>query len=206
MKRRTAEKNILVLTFDDGPGNRLTPAILELLTEYNAKATFFLAGRNIRGRESIVRQIAAAGHEICSHGYNHLHQWKVSPIRTIRDIKRGWQAIDNAIGAQGRTYPFRPPYGKMNLASLLYVWAKKVPIVYWTVDSGDTWAVEKRDVHRAATLTKRGGGGVILAHDFDRFTNEMDHYVLESLRLLLAVARESGLRTCTVSQLKGFKR
>ena len=124
-EKANCRKNILVLTFDDGPGNRLTPAILGLLTEYNAKATFFLLGRNVVGRESIVKQITASGHEIGSHGYDHLHHWKVSPVRAIIDIKRGWQAIDDALGRQSRTYPFRPPYGKMNLASLLYVWAKK---------------------------------------------------------------------------------
>jgi peptidoglycan/xylan/chitin deacetylase (PgdA/CDA1 family) len=204
--QKAAKVRTLVLTFDDGPGSRLTPAILKLLAEYNAKATFFLLGRNIAGREQIVRQIAAQGHEICSHSYDHLHHWKVSPVRAIIDIKRGWQAIDNAIGAQSRTYPFRPPYGKMNLVSLLYLWAKKVPIIYWTVDSGDTWPTEKRKVHRAATSTGINGGAIVLAHDFDRSTNETDRYVIESLQLLLAAAQESGLRTCTVSQLEGLKK
>jgi peptidoglycan/xylan/chitin deacetylase (PgdA/CDA1 family) len=204
--RKAAKVRTLVLTFDDGPGNRLTPIILRLLAEYNAKATFFLLGRNIAGREQIVRQIAADGHEICSHGYDHLHHWRVSPVRAIRDIKRGWQAIDNAIGTQDRTYPFRPPCGKVNLVSLLYLWAKKVPIIYWTVDSADTWLPEKRDPHRCASTVEAAGGGITLAHDFDRSTDKTDYYVLESLRLSLAAAKESGLQTCTVSQLIDTKR
>ena len=184
----------------------MTPRILDLLAEHGVKATFFLLGRNVVGREQIVGQMATQGHEICSHGYDHLHHWKISPVRAIRDIKRGWQAIDNAIGAQSRTYSFRPPYGKMNLISLLYLWVKKVPIIYWTVDSGDTWPAGKREVHRVAVSARIDGGAIVLAHDFDRSTNEIDHYVLESLRLSLAAAKKSGMRICTVSQLIGMKR
>lgn len=206
LRRKLAKVRTLVLTFDDGPGNRLTPAILDVLAENKVKATFFLLGCNIPSHESLVRRIFTEGHEIGSHGYEHLHYLRVSPTRAIRDIKRGWQAIDKAIGAQSRKYPFRPPYGKMNLASLLYVWVKGVPIVYWTANSGDTWPMEKRDVNRAATLTKTMGGSVVLAHDFDRSTDERDYYVVESLRLSLAAAKESGMRTSTVSQLMSIKR
>ena len=204
--RKAIKSKALVLTFDDGPSNRLTPAIINLLAKNDAKATFFLLGRNIAGREGIVRQIAEQGYEICSHGYDHLHYWKVSPIRTIRDIKQGWDAIDAALGSKRGKYPFRPPNGKLNLVSLLYLWAKKVPIIYWTVDSADTWLVGKRNPHRCALMVKTAGGGITLAHDFDRLTNETDHYVLESLRLSLAAAKESGMQICTVSQLVDIKR
>lgn len=206
LARKAIKSKSLVLTFDDGPGNRLTPVILDILAKNKVKATFFLLGRNIHGRESLVQRIGAEGHEIGSHGYDHIHALKVLPWHSIADIKRGWQAIDDALGSQGSRYLFRPPNGKMNLVSLLYVWAKKVPIIYWTVNSGDTWLPEKRDIHRAAALTKRNGGGVILAHDFDRSTDKNDYYVLESLRLSLAVAKESGMQVCTVSQLRGRKR
>jgi peptidoglycan/xylan/chitin deacetylase (PgdA/CDA1 family) len=204
--QKAASVNALALTFDDGPGNRLTPDILKVLSEYDVKATFFLLGRNIAGREQIVRQIASQGHEICSHGYDHLHQWKVSPVRAIRDIRRGWQEIDNALGVQRGVYPFRPPYGKLNLVSLLYLFVKRVPIFYWTADSGDTWDVEKSDTHIAATLTETAGGGVVLAHDFDRASSENDYYVLESLRLLLRTAKELKFSVCTISQLADGKR
>jgi peptidoglycan/xylan/chitin deacetylase (PgdA/CDA1 family) len=83
-----------VLTFDDGPGSRLTPAVLDILSDYDAKATFFLLGGNIVGRESIVKRIYDEGHEICSHGYDHINHWKALPGRTLADIEKGWQAIN----------------------------------------------------------------------------------------------------------------
>jgi peptidoglycan/xylan/chitin deacetylase (PgdA/CDA1 family) len=200
LKKKAVESNALVLTFDDGPSNRLTPAILSVLAENDAKATFFLLGRNIAGREAIVRQIAEQGHEICSHGYDHLHYWKVSPLRAWLDIKRGWKAIDAALGLDRRKYLFRPPNGKLNIVCLLYLLFLRVPIVYWSADSGDTWAA-RPESGRVALLVKEAGGLVPLIHDFDRSDDKTDRFVLESVRAALAMAREQDMRLLTVSEL-----
>jgi len=201
--RKAAKIRTLVLTFDDGPGDRLTLIILKLLAEYNAKATFYLLGRNIAGREKIVRQMAEQGHEICSHGYDHLHYWRVSPIRAIKDIKQGWDAIDAAMGFRRAKYPFRPPHGELNIITLLYLLLRRVPIVYWSVDLGDTW-LETVDPRRIGRLAKKAGGAVALAHDFDRSDGILDPLILESVRSALAVARQTGMQVLTCSQLFGY--
>jgi peptidoglycan/xylan/chitin deacetylase (PgdA/CDA1 family) len=198
--RKAAKVRTLVLTFDDGPGNRLTPIILKLLAEYNAKATFFLLGRNIPSRESLVRRIFAEGHEIGSHGYDHLDYWAVSPIRALKDIKRGWQAINTALGVNRSTYPFRPPKGRLNLICLLYLLFRRVPIVYWSVDLGDTW-LETIDPRRIAHLVEKAAGAVSLAHDFDRSDDTLDLLILESIRSVLAMARQTGMQVLTCSEL-----
>lgn len=200
LERKAQEHKALVLTFDDGPGSSLTPVILNILAEGKAKATFFLLGRNIAGREAIVRQIAEQGHDICSHGYAHLHGLKTSPFRVLPDIKRGWAAIDAALGTMRKKYPFRPPNGKLNIISLLYLLLRKVPIVYWSVDSGDTWR-EKPDSLRVAQLAERAGGAVLLAHDFDRKNKNTSRYVVESVRAALAMAADKGMQVLTVSEL-----
>ena len=200
LERKAKEHKALVLTFDDGPGNNLTPAILNILSEYKAKATFFLLGRNIAGREAIVRQIAEHGHDICSHSYDHLHGLKTSPFRVLSDIKQGWATIDAALGIMRKKYPFRPPNGKLNIISLLYLLLRKVPIVYWSVDSGDTWR-EVPDIPRVAQLAERTGGLVSLTHDFDRKNENRSRYVVESVRAALAMAADKGMRVLTVSEL-----
>ena len=200
LERRAKEHEALVLTFDDGPGSSLTPAILNILAEDKAKATFFLLGRNIAGREAIVRQIAEQGHDICSHGYDHLHSLKVSPFRVLSDIKRGWAAIDAALGTERRKYPFRPPNGKLNIICLLYLLVRQVPIVYWSIDSGDTWR-QQPDSLRVALLAEKTGGAVSLAHDFDRSNENTSRFVVESVRAALAMAADKGMRVLTVSEL-----
>jgi peptidoglycan/xylan/chitin deacetylase (PgdA/CDA1 family) len=200
LERKAKEHRALVLTFDDGPGSSLTPAILNILAESRAKATFFLLGRNIASHEMIVRQIAEQGHDICSHGYDHLHGLKTSPFRVLTDIKRGWEAIDAALGTMRKTYPFRPPNGKLNIISLLYLLLKKVPIVYWSVDSGDTWR-DMPDSLRVARFAENAGGVVSLAHDFDRKNENRSRYVIDSVRAALAMAADKGMRVLTVSEL-----
>lgn len=204
LKRKAVKSNALVLTIDDGPGDRLTPVILGMLNEHHAKATFFLLGRNVVGREAIVRQIHAAGHEICSHGYDHLNYWKVSPFLAISDIRRGWKAIDKALGQKRCVYPFRPPGGKLNLFCLVYLWLRRVPILYWTLVSSDTWPTEKRDSRRAALLAGKTGGAVVLVHDFDRTNSDINEMVLDSIRSSLSMAKEKGMKVMALSELLGL--
>jgi peptidoglycan/xylan/chitin deacetylase (PgdA/CDA1 family) len=201
LRRKAIRAKALVLTFDDGPGTKLTPILLDMLAENNVKATFFLLGKNIQGRETIVRQIAACGHEICSHGYKHIHYWKVSPFQALTDVKKGWEAIDSALRTQKTKYPFRPPYGKLNLVCLLYLLFHNVPIIYWTIDVMDTWASHRHRMGRTASLVKKDGGAVTLAHDFDRSNSAVDDMVIKSICSTLRAAKELGLRTLTVSQL-----
>jgi peptidoglycan/xylan/chitin deacetylase (PgdA/CDA1 family) len=206
LKRKVERSNNLVLTFDDGPGTRLTTNILKILEEYDVKATFFVLGRNISGREEIVRQIAAAGHEIGTHGYEHLHYWRASPLRGLRSINQGVQVIDNVLGnGTGRgVYPFRPPYGKLDLICLLYLWIRKMPIVYWTLDLGDTWSTNRRDSQTVANWAKESRGAVVLAHDFDRPNDEEHDLVLDFVKRTLAMAKETNMHIMTCSQLMRY--
>jgi peptidoglycan/xylan/chitin deacetylase (PgdA/CDA1 family) len=201
LKRKAIKSKTLVLTFDDGPGDRLTPVILGILSKYNVKATFFLLGRNIIGRENLVKQIAAEGHDIYSHGYDHINYWYVCPFRALADIRRGWQAIDTALGVNQRKYPFRPPYGKLNITCLLYLMIKRVPIVYWSIVSGDTWPSDRINSRKAGALTRQQGGGVVLIHDFDRSDDSLDRAVIEMIRSVLTVVRQINMQTKTISEL-----
>ena len=197
---KVIKSKAIVLTFDDGPSIKLTPLILNILAEYNVKATFFLLGRNIAGREQIIRQIVAQGHEICSHGYDHLNYLKASPVRSIKDIKQGWRAIDAALGSKRGKYSFRPPFGRLNLICLLYLWIRRVPILYWTLDSGDACSTSQPDVESINACLRGSGGAVVLFHDFDRINEDKSNMVLELVRMALRQAKENGMNVLTMSQ------
>jgi peptidoglycan/xylan/chitin deacetylase (PgdA/CDA1 family) len=200
LKHKALSAGALALTFDDGPGSRVTPLVMQVLAENNAKATFFLLGNNIAGRQSIVKQLAAQGHQICSHGYDHLHHWRISPFRAITDINRGWQTIDSALGANKGTYPFRPPNGRLNIVSLAYLLLRKVPIVYWTCDLGDTWQVRRQNNKKIKLLLTKREGAVVLAHDFDRINRNTIKILIDTLQLTLAEAANLRIPVVTIEQ------
>jgi len=183
---QTKKDHSIYLTFDDGPGNVMTSRILDILAKDNIKATFFLLGCHIPGREHIVRRIAQEGHSIGFHGFNHLHAWKTWPWNSIRDIREGWKVLDQALGsATQNIYPFRPPYGKMNLISLIYLWHKKLPIILWTVDSQDTGRWYDGTPSYERICRNLSDGGVLLLHDFDRPSSEREQYVLDTLEEII---------------------
>lgn len=199
-------QGVICLTFDDGPGTRLTPPLLDMLGEHAIRASFFVLGRNVAGREGILRRIVKEGHDVCSHGFSHLHGWKVWPWQSIRDIRRGWQALDAALGREQGTYPFRPPYGKLNLPTMLYLWAKRVPIIYWTTETGDTLSPDRREKKAEQQWGKMQRGAVVLMHDFDRITDHADGFVLQTAQQCIRFARESHLNIHSVSEFNSVTR
>jgi len=189
----------IVLTIDDGPGHRLTPAILDLLDEYKAHATFFVLGRSIPHKEHLLKDIAHRGHEIGTHSYDHLHSWKVSPIRAITDIQRGQREIARTLRTNG-VLPFRPPSGKVNLFTLLFCLFKRMPICTWTLDSRDTWPAVELNSDIIDTKLHASDGAILLAHDFDRHNSSVEQYVLRTLRNTLEYAKRHSLRICTMTE------
>jgi len=200
-RRKAINAKSIYLTFDDGPGNRLTPQILHILKDNGIKATFFLLGRNIVGRENLVKTIVNDGHLIASHSYSHCHAWKAFPRKVLIDINKGWKTINNVMSVENRKYYFRPPCGKMNLISFIYLLWHRTPIIFWTIDSLDTWPHNKRSVEYAAQKIKQEKGGIVLFHDFDRATNQTDDYVLESLNRVIEEAKGMGLKFSVINNL-----
>ncbi len=190
-KRKVLRKRArgkLALTFDDGPCPRMTYQILDLLDEFDVKATFFVLGRKLGEREKILDEVARRGHEVGGHGFGHIHYWKALPGKTTADIQhcsrllRPWAKSSSTL--------FRPPYGKLNIWSLGYLLRKRIPIVWWTIDSGDTWTPRPPST-RVGDLLLREGGGVVLLHDLDRKDPKEEEWTMECLKeTLTRIQRE----------------
>ncbi len=185
-KRRALRKKArgkIALTFDDGPCPGMTYKILDLLDAFGVKATFFILGRRLEGREKILEEVLRRGHEVGGHGFGHIHYWKVLPWKATADIEHCSKLLHTIAGKGPR--PFRPPYGKLNLWSLAYLLKKKQPLVWWTVDSGDTWT-PKPPATRVGDLLLREGGGVVLLHDLDRKNPKDEEWTLECIQQTLS--------------------
>jgi peptidoglycan/xylan/chitin deacetylase (PgdA/CDA1 family) len=83
----TTEK-VIFLTFDDGPIPEATPWVLDTLSDYGAKATFFCVGDNVRKYPAIFQQILAEGHAVGNHTFNHLKGWKTNTSDYLENVER----------------------------------------------------------------------------------------------------------------------
>ncbi len=157
------EKNIH-LTFDDGPGEDITPEVLDILDQFNAKATFFCVGEKVVQNPEIFKEITKRGHTIGNHSYNHLKGKQTSSANYIQNIEKAKAVIDSVL--------FRPPYGSFNYRQIKKL-KNDYKIIMWSVLPGDfDKNVSKEKVlKRAIQHTK--SGSIIVFHDNKKFKDKM---------------------------------
>jgi peptidoglycan-N-acetylglucosamine deacetylase len=198
LRRRCARTGTLVLTYDDGPGDRLTRQLLDRLAERGARATFFPLGSRAPEAPSVLDRAVAAGHEVGCHGHSHVNAIDCARGSAGRDIELGYEALAPWVGPRGL---FRPPYGKLSAESWRALRRRGAPLGWWTVDSGDALLATPRMDPVLASL-RRAGGGVVLMHDFDRDPPEpgRERFVLELTEALLDLGHERGWRVSTLGE------
>lgn len=157
VSNREAKK--IALTFDDGPHPRYTEELLDGLAERNVKATFFLLGENIEGREEIVKRIAEEGHLIGNHTYYHVDVTRLPEEEACHEILDTSEKI-TAITGQPVEY-IRPPFG--NWDKELEGQVMMLPI-FWSVDTLD-WTTRNADQIVQKVVTDIEENDIILMHD-----------------------------------------
>jgi peptidoglycan/xylan/chitin deacetylase (PgdA/CDA1 family) len=123
----TDEKR-LFLTFDDGPVADVTPWVLRTLADYDAKATFFCVGDNIRKYPQIFAQIREEGHSVGNHTFNHLNGWATENIPYFHNVRHCATLVNSEL--------FRPPYGRLKPKQAQFL-QRHYRVVMWDVLSGD---------------------------------------------------------------------
>jgi len=193
-------KGKIVLTFDDGPGERLEPIILALLKEYGVKATFFLNAERAIENCNTQKNLIESDNEIAAHCHKHLSPFKAWPWLLTKDIGEAYNLLEGWL--TNKTL-FRPPYGKLTLSMWIYCRLRGIKLAFWTHDSGDTY----KNTPKKETLIrniKKNGGGVVLMHSFDRLHDDaaaLEQYVSELTNDLLHMAKEEKLEVCVFNDL-----
>ena len=188
----------LVLTYDDGPGPLLTPALVELLDRYDAKASFYLVGfRALRSPQSC-DLLMERGHDLGCHTHMHRKPWLVPPWETASDAAEGYRRMAKWLRPNAA---FRPPFGKLTTWSWLVARHHGAKVSWWTVDGGDTHSVLP-DPRTIAQQVADDGGAVVLLHSHDR-GEDRQRFVLAATEQLLQTARDHQMRICTMSELLG---
>ena len=187
-----AAPKYVALTFDDGPSPRCTPRLLDGLAACGARATFFVVGCQTVKDPDIVTRIAAEGHQVGNHSYDHAQLDSLTCAQALADLQRNDDLLQELLG-EG-TYWVRPPYG---LCSDAEAAALTVPLVNWSVDTED-W--KSKDADRIVDIIYRqaADGDIILLHD--RYQNTVDA-VLRAVSHL----QEQGYVFVTVAELLALK-
>jgi len=176
----------LYLTFDDGPHPEITTRVLDLLDQYQAKATFFCVGDNIRKYPETFQKILKAGHSTGNHTFNHLNGWTTRTDRYLANIEKTESIIDeqkaenldsnftaqNLPSAGGLKTTglklFRPPYGKIRQKQAKYLLSNIFKIIMWDVLSGDfdTRLSPEKCYNNIIESAQRGS--IIVFHDSEK--------------------------------------
>ena len=163
----------LYLTFDDGPVVGITDWVLEILEEYNAKATFFCVGENVDRNPDLFDQIINQGHTVANHSYNHLSGWKTGNYTYFKNVLKA----DDLIGSK----LFRPPYGKITRQQVRSL-KIRYKIIMWDVLSGDFDINLKPESCINNVISASKSGSIIVFHDSEKSKENLFNTLPEVLR------------------------
>jgi len=189
----------VALTFDDGPHPVTTRAVLELLRQSDARATFFVLGHKVEAHPDVIREIHAAGHTLGIHGFQHDRLFSFrSPRYAQKQVERTRQAIARACGVMPSL--FRPPVGFASYRTFRGAERARARIIAWSVRSLDGLA--SADPSRVAkrVIERLEDGAIVLLHD----AAERDDFTPASIAALpeiLRALRERGLAAVGVDRL-----
>lgn len=174
-----SEQKVVYLSFDDGPTPFVTEKVLELLEEYQAKATFFCIGKNIEQHPELFNLVKEKGHHIGSHTYSHLNGWKSKPTDYLNDYQKGRDLA--------RSNLFRPPYGRILLNPLQTI-QKQDKVIMWDILSKDYDASQTPETVLNNVLRNIKPGAIIVFHDSEKAKKN----VLAVLPQLLQYLKQQG--------------
>jgi len=155
----------VALTFDDGPDPEWTPRFIDLLAARQVRGTFFLLGSMTAREPGLAGQVAAAGHEIGVHGWDHRYLPLRGPRETYDDMRRARDTIASATGTAPRL--FRPPYGVMSGCGVAAALRLRLIPVLWSCWGREWTPGSTAESVRAALGKNLAGGATVLLHDSD---------------------------------------
>jgi peptidoglycan-N-acetylglucosamine deacetylase len=187
----------IALTFDDGPDPEFTPRVLDLLAAQHVRATFFLVGERAARAPATVRAIAAAGHEVASHGWSHRSLWLCGPARTDDEVGRARALLGELTGRA--PVLFRPPWGMVNAALFGALRRHRQRCVFWSIQP-EGLRPAPAAAQAARVLRRAHPGAIVDLHDAEG-TRDAPARLCAALPAMLEGLAAAGYGFGTVSEL-----
>lgn len=191
-KSYTVDKEVIAITFDDGPHPEFTLKAIELLKKYNVKASFFCIGKKADKYPELVKKILSEGHVIGNHSFSHINGYGfLSFKKVLADIEQGQEVFKRITDLKLQF--FRPPFGVTNPNISKAVKKLKLNTFGWSIRSFDTVANDPEKVFGKISSNIQKGD-VILLHDSSQLS-------MEILDKLLQFLQDNNLKSVTLEKL-----
>ena len=180
--RQNPSSKAVYLTFDDGPIPNCTPQVLDILAQYNVKATFFMVAENADRYPDILALVQAEGHTIGNHTYHHMRGQKATTQDYMQDINLAQQVLHTTL--------FRPPHGRLKYSQKKALKQAGYTIYLWDVlthDYNPAYSVEKM---LAIVQRYTRNGSIIVLHDSLKSRDRMLKLLPQMIEWLIAEGYE----------------
>ena len=182
-KKNTYQKKIWI-TFDDGPDEKVTPYLINVLEKFNIKATFFIVGNQAKKYPELVKLIINNGHKIGNHSFSHLNGFSTNNNKYLEDVEQAKKYIDSDI--------FRPPYGKITPFQIKNL-KKDFKIIMWDIMSWDFKENIYPNKIYKNVIDNVENGSIILFHNNLKSYNNLKN----SLEIILEKLKDKGYQFST---------
>ena len=197
--RGAASRPEIALTFDDGPHPTSTRKILAALARCDARATFFVLGAKARQAPEVLREIAAAGHDLGIHGDTHDRRLSFRhPDVIAASLERALAAVEIATGT--RPQFFRPPIGHVSPRTAVATRKLDLTLVGWSVRSRDGLAATTAEQATRRVLANLRPGAIVLLHDAAE-RDDREPVAVTALPAILEECARRGFKCVPLSQL-----
>lgn len=172
--------NEFALTFDDGPSEKETLRILDDLDRVNDKATFFVVGNMTKGREWIVQEEIARGHDVGCHSMSHPLMTKLKKSAWQKEISDCVETVEKITGKKPTLFRF--PYGACTKEMKEYAESYGMKVIRWDIDSFDWERGSQKEIEDLEADIKEQKKGIILMHDIQKSTMKILPDLLDFLK------------------------
>jgi peptidoglycan/xylan/chitin deacetylase (PgdA/CDA1 family) len=186
--RVQTNKKEIYLTFDDGPTPKVTEFVLDTLKQFDAKATFFCIGKNIKNNSKLFNRIIEENHAIGNHTNNHLNGWKTKTDDYLQNVEKcagiinNEELVTNNQSLKINSKLFRPPYGKIKKSQASKLIDKDYKIIMWSVLSGDFDKTITKEKCLKNVLNKSRKGSIIVFHDSEKAYEKLQYTLPKTLK------------------------
>ena len=187
--RRAVSEKVIFLTFDDGPHPRITPWVLDLLRQFDARATFFCVGDNLEKFPEVARLTLEQGHTLANHTMHHVKGWKTSNreyVKEIQDCELQLNRIQEFANCNHKSRKsmaseshgsekklFRPPYGQIKHSQISAVKAMGYEVVQWSNLSCDYDPKLNVMKSLSALVSQTTPGSIVVFHDSEKAEDQL---------------------------------